>query len=60
MKAIIRIHIETLLAWAASICKQSGITKLVIIPSAPATRELGVGAINIEAIWYRCIPSCLY
>jgi hypothetical protein len=50
MKAIIRIHIETLPAWAASICKRSGISKLVIIPGAPATRELGVEVIAIEAL----------
>jgi hypothetical protein len=50
MKAIIRIYIETLPAWAFRICKRSGISELVIIPT---TRELGVEVIAIEAIWYR-------
>jgi len=45
--------IETLLAWTSCVCKRSGISELVIIPGTPATRELGVEVIAIEAIWYR-------
>jgi hypothetical protein len=50
MEKIIDTIIDTMLIWAVSSYKRSGITKLVTLHSTPTTRELEVGALSTEAL----------